>query len=60
MKTLLGALRGWPDVDTDRLSRSPEWEVALTWGWVMRSGELTGMGYRHVHEIPRGILNDLR
>jgi hypothetical protein len=39
-----------------RLRRTFEWIQAVTWGWVIQSGELTGTGIRHAGEIPTGIL----
>jgi hypothetical protein len=35
---------------------SAEWTDARAWGWVMESGEVTGTGIRHVHDLPTGIL----
>ena len=58
MSFLLGALRGYL-VSTDvqeQLRAMPEWQQAREWGWIMRSGELTGTGHRHAGEQPRGIL----
>ncbi len=60
MRQLLEALDAWPDVDTEDLRRRPEWAQARTWGWVMESGELTGTGSAHSHDLPRGIVSDLR
>ena len=34
----------------------PEWNDARAWGWVTESDEMTGTGYRHGGEQPRGIL----
>ncbi len=45
-----------PDEDMVLFRRTPEWIQARTWGWVMKSGELTGTGSRHAGEIPTGIL----
>ena len=28
----------------------------VEWGWVMASGELTGIGHRHVGTVGRGML----
>jgi hypothetical protein len=56
MLHLLEVLRGWPDIDADELSQQPEWAQAQAWGWIMRTGELTGSGLRHVHDLPGGII----
>jgi hypothetical protein len=56
MLELLEALQSWPDVDTEDLRQRPEWEQARAWGWVMESGELTGTGLAHVHELSGGIV----
>ena len=56
MRQLLDALTAWPKVDTEDLRQRPEWDQARTWGWIMGSGELTGQGMRHRHELPRGIV----
>lgn len=58
MAHLLEALRDYP-VSTDvqeQLRAMPEWDQARAWGWIMRTGELTGTGHRHAGEQPRGIL----
>lgn len=60
MRQLLEALRTWPEVELEPLRAGPEWERARTWGWVMESGELTGTGWAHIRELPRGILIDRR
>jgi hypothetical protein len=57
MAALLEVLSAWPDVDTDDLRRRPEWAQARAWGWIMESGELTGTGLSHVHELPGGIIS---
>lgn len=54
MRELLEALTAWPDVDTEDLRRRLEWEQARSWGWVMQSGELTGTGLAHAHELAGG------
>ena len=52
---------GLPALRRDRAPvEGPEWERARTWGWVMESGELTGTGWAHIRELPRGILIDRR
>lgn len=58
MAGLLAALEAWPvsDDTLDRLRRLPEWDDACAWGWVMESGELTGTGLAHVHELPDGLV----
>lgn len=56
MRQLLEALTDWPDVDTSDLRRRPEWAQARAWGWIMESGELTGTGLGHVHDLPGGIV----
>jgi hypothetical protein len=56
MRELLEALDDWPDVDTEPLRDRPEWDQARSWGWVMESGELTGTGWGHVHELPCGLV----
>ena len=56
MVWLLDALRGWP-ISPEVLAQlraMPEWEQAVTWGWIMASGELTGGGTRHAGEHPEG------
>lgn len=58
MRVLLEALTGWPDANTEDLRLRPEWAQARAWGWVMASGELTGLGYAHVHDLPRGIVSE--
>ena len=57
MRRLLDALAAWPDVDTEALRRCSEWAQASAWGWVMESGELTGIALAHVKELPGGILS---
>ena len=56
MRQLLEDLTAWPDIHTEDLRRRPEWDQARAWGWVMESGELTGLGLGHVRELPRGIV----
>jgi hypothetical protein len=59
MSYLLDALWSWPVSDEvlDQLKAMPEWEQAQAWGWVIRTGQLTGMGARHAPgELPRGII----
>jgi hypothetical protein len=58
MAALFERLRVWPAIDIDELSQMPEWDEAVRWGWVMHSGELTGLGVAHVIELPRGLLRD--
>jgi hypothetical protein len=55
MAAMLGALAN--DEPPDQYRDTPEWKNARAWGWVMESGELTGIGSRHIPgERPRGIL----
>jgi hypothetical protein len=58
MFSLLETCRSWPVSPEvlDRLGAMPEWEEAQAFGWIMRTGELTGTGHRHAGDIPRGIL----
>ena len=59
MSYLLDGLRSWPLSDgvLDQLRAMPEWDQARAWGWVMRSGELTGTGSLHAGgERPKGII----
>ncbi len=58
MAALLDALKSWPNVDVEPLKQTKEWEQARAWGWVMESGELTGTGWAHVQELPRGIVSE--
>lgn len=58
MAALLDRLQAWPEVDLAEVTHLPEWVQARAWGWVMSSGELTGAGLAHVHELPGGILTD--
>jgi hypothetical protein len=58
MADLLDRLAEWPDVDTTELRARPEWRQARAWGWIMESGELTGQGWRHHHELPGGLVGD--
>jgi hypothetical protein len=48
MAILLHHLTSWPlsDEDISRLRCTPDWLQARAWGWVMESGELTGIGCR--------------
>jgi hypothetical protein len=32
--------------------------AAREWGWIMRTGELTGTGHRHAGPISKGIVHD--
>ena len=54
MRSLLEALRTLPPPPEvlARLKEMTEWDQALEWGWIMKSGDLTGMGARHA---PGGI-----
>jgi hypothetical protein len=58
MAWLLAALRSWPvgPEVLEQIQAMAELEQARAWGWVMRTGELTGTGRRHAGEQPRGIL----
>ena len=58
MQYLLDALRSWPISPEvlEELRATHEWEEARAWGWIMESGELTGTGFRHAGDQPRGIL----
>ena len=58
MADLLDRLAAWPHVDTAELRQRPEWEQARSCGWIMESGELTGQGMRHRHELPGGLVTD--
>ena len=58
MADLLERLAAWPNVDTAELRGRSEWDQARAWGWVMESGELTGQGMRHRHELPGGLVRD--
>jgi hypothetical protein len=58
MRSLLDALRSWPEVNVDAWRETPEWADARRWGWVMESGELTGTGLGHVKELPGGLVGD--
>jgi hypothetical protein len=60
MLFLLQACRSYPlcpDV-FERLNTMPEWEQARNWGWILRTGELTGMGASHAGQLPKGIVKD--
>ena len=46
------------DEPSDHYQRTPHWEDARAWGWIMESGRLTGTGSRHADELPRGIVHD--
>ena len=58
MLRLLEACQSWPlpPEDLQRLQGTPEWDEARTWGWIMETGRLTGMGARHAGALPRGII----
>jgi hypothetical protein len=58
MSYLLETCHSWPVSPEvlDHLQAMPEWEEARSWGWIMRTGELTGTGHRHAGGQPRGIL----
>ena len=58
MAELLQVLLGWPNVELEELRRRPEWDQARAWGWAMESGELTGTGLAHAHDLPRGIVSE--
>lgn len=58
MRELLQELERWPDVDIESLRKTHEWAQALAWGWAMDSGEVTGTGFAHLGEPPRGIVTD--
>jgi hypothetical protein len=58
MLELLETLTDWPDVDTESLRATPEWEQAQAWGWIMSSGALTGTGWAHVKELPGGLVRE--
>jgi hypothetical protein len=60
MRYLLDALRSYP-VSTEVLEQiqsMAEWEQALEWGWVVHTGQLTGMGASHAGPLPKGIARD--
>jgi hypothetical protein len=46
------------DEPADPFRDTPEWKNARAWGWVMESGELTGIGHRHAGPISKGIVHD--
>jgi hypothetical protein len=60
MRRLLDACRNYPlgPEVLEQVRATPEWEQARKWGWVMETGELTGMGANHAGIRHRGILND--
>ncbi|HUP15589.1 MAG TPA: hypothetical protein VM848_06020 [Acidimicrobiia bacterium] len=58
MAQLLETLRAWPGVDVESLRTQPEWDQATAWGWVMKSGELTGTGLAHVGDLPGGLVTE--
>jgi hypothetical protein len=60
MQFLLDTLRGWPVSREvlDEIQAMPEWDQARAWGWIMRTGELTGTGHRHAGPISKGIVHD--
>ena len=57
---LLETCSSWPvgPEDLDELQAMPEWEQAREWGWIMRTGRLTGTGSRHVGAILGGIVHE--
>lgn len=59
MARLLSALRSWPVGPEllEELQAMPEWDQARAWGWIMRTGALTGTGARHAGPIPKGIVH---
>lgn len=60
MAHLLEACRSWPlsPEVLNQLQGMPEWEEARAWGWIMRTGRLTGTGSRHAGIIPKGKVHD--
>ena len=60
MRYLLEACRSWPVSPEvlDQIQVMPEWEQAQKWGWIMRTGRLTGMGAGHAGPLPKGIVHD--
>jgi len=42
-----------PDNELNRLQQSPVFAMARRWGWVMASGELTGIGWAHAAGLRR-------
>ncbi len=60
MSYLLEACRSWPISPEvlDQIQAMPEWEEARAWGWIMRTGELTGTGARHAGGLSKGIVHD--
>jgi hypothetical protein len=32
----------------------PEWAQAQSWGWITRTGQLTGTGHRHAGPLTKG------
>lgn len=45
-----------PDFDVEDCRDTEAWRALRKWGWIMESGELTGTGLAHVHDLPGGIL----
>lgn len=60
MAFLLDACRSWPPSPEVliQLQGMTEWEQAQKWGWIMRTGRLTGMGAGHAGPIRKGIVHD--
>lgn len=58
MRQLLEALRDRPHIDTGPLRETPEWELAVAWGWMLASGDLTETGWGHSDELPTKLLRD--
>jgi hypothetical protein len=60
MSYLLEACRSYPLCPEvlEQLKTMPEWQQAQDWGWIMRTGELTGMGASHAGPLPKGIARD--
>ena len=59
MSFLLNNLKSWPRSPEilAQLREMPEWEQARAWGWVIRTGELTGTGSRHAgRDSPKGLV----
>jgi hypothetical protein len=54
----LDAMRSWPVCPEvlEQVRATPEWAEARAWGWVMETGELTGIGSRHAWGAGEGIL----
>lgn len=59
MSTLLRELLAHPNIDPERLEQlrsTPEWETASAWGWLLPSGELSGIARSHAGPLPKGIV----